>query len=138
MFIENVSYNSIEKGTHRYPDANTMLIQIVDSVLDFPEPKYEFKITRQYKFADVENEEDAKTYGAGISDEQAKSLVEDLKFAKENDLNVIVHCVAGVCRSGAVAEVGVMMGFDDPKQYRAPNLMVERKMLKVLGWTYDD
>jgi hypothetical protein len=52
-------------------------------------------------------------------------------------MNVVVHCVAGVCRSGAVCEVGVMMGFRDTEEFRAPNLMVKHKMMKVLGWTYD-
>ena len=53
-------------------------------------------------------------------------------------MNVIVHCVAGVCRSGAVCEIGVMMGFDDTEVFRSPNLLVKHKMMKVLGWTYDE
>jgi hypothetical protein len=51
---------------------------------------------------------------------------------------VIVHCVAGVCRSGAVCEVGVIMGFDDTEVFRSPNLLVKHKMMKVLGWLYDE
>ena len=53
-------------------------------------------------------------------------------------MNVVVHCVAGVCRSGAVAEVGVMMGFRDAEAFRSPNLLVKHKMMKCLGWTYDE
>ena len=53
-------------------------------------------------------------------------------------MNVVVHCHAGVCRSGAVAEVGVMLGFDDSESFRSPNLLVKHKMMKVLGWTYDE
>ena len=53
-------------------------------------------------------------------------------------MDVIVHCVAGVCRSGAVCEVGVMMGFDDTEDFRSPNLLVKHKMMKILGWTYDE
>ena len=52
-------------------------------------------------------------------------------------MNVVVHCHAGVCRSGAVAEVGVMMGFADCERFRIPNLLVKHKMMRVLGWTYD-
>jgi hypothetical protein len=52
-------------------------------------------------------------------------------------MNVIVHCVAGVCRSGAVCEVGVMLGFDDTEAFRSPNLLVKHRMMKCLGWTYD-
>jgi hypothetical protein len=39
----------------------------------------------------------------------------------------------GVCRSGAVAEVGVMMGFRDVGNWRAPNSMVKRKLMEQLG-----
>jgi hypothetical protein len=52
-------------------------------------------------------------------------------------MNVIVHCVAGVCRSGAVCEVGVMLGFDDTEAFRSPNLLVKHRMMRCLGWTYD-
>jgi hypothetical protein len=52
-------------------------------------------------------------------------------------MDVVVHCVAGVCRSGAVAEVGVMLGFDDTEVFRSPNLLVKHKMMRKLGWTYD-
>jgi hypothetical protein len=53
-------------------------------------------------------------------------------------MNVVVHCFAGICRSGAVAEVGVMMGFDDVGRTRIPNLLVKHRMMRALGWTYDD
>ena len=53
-------------------------------------------------------------------------------------MNVVVHCHAGVCRSGAVCEVGVMMGFDDTEVFRSPNLLVKHLMMKSLGWTYDE
>jgi len=60
-----------------------------------------------------------------------------LQRALDNHMNVIVHCVAGVCRSGAVCEVGVMMGFQDTEAFRSPNLLVKHKMMQALGWTYD-
>jgi hypothetical protein len=31
-----------------------------------------------------------------------------------------------------------MMGFDDCEVFRSPNLMVKHKMMKVLGWIYDE
>jgi predicted protein tyrosine phosphatase len=52
-------------------------------------------------------------------------------------MNVVVHCMAGICRSGAVVEVGVMMGFNDCEKYRQPNLRVKHKLMKQLGWTYN-
>jgi hypothetical protein len=53
-------------------------------------------------------------------------------------MNVIVHCHAGVCRSGAVCEVGVMLGFNDTEVFRSPNLLVKHRMMRKLGWTYDE
>jgi predicted protein tyrosine phosphatase len=52
-------------------------------------------------------------------------------------MDVIVHCFAGICRSGAVCELGVMMGFQDTERFRQPNLLVKNRMMKALGWTYD-
>ena len=73
-----------------------------------------------------------------ITDEQAAELVRLLQHAMEQHMNVVVHCHAGVCRSGAVAEVGVMLGFRDAEAFRSPNLLVKHKMMKCLGWTYDE
>ena len=53
-------------------------------------------------------------------------------------MNVVVHCTAGICRSGAVVEVATMMGFADCDNFRQPNLRVKHKMMKVLGLTYDE
>jgi Mg2+/Co2+ transporter CorB len=31
-----------------------------------------------------------------------------------------------------------MMGFRDTEAFRSPNLLVKHKMMKCLGWTYDE
>ena len=72
------------------------------------------------------------------TDAQAKELVRLLQHALANHMNVVVHCHAGICRSGAVVEVATMMGFTATDRYRQPNLRVKHKMMKVLGWTYDE
>jgi protein tyrosine phosphatase len=136
-WIENVSLGDIPKGRHHNAGENSMLIQIVDPAMEFPTPMHKFKETHQFEFLDLEKDDDAAEE-LKISDIQAAQLVEHLKHALENRMNVVVHCVAGVCRSGAVCEVGVMMGFDDCEVFRSPNLMVKHKMMQVLGWTYDE
>jgi predicted protein tyrosine phosphatase len=136
-WIQNVPLSAIPKGHHFDAGVNSMLIQIVDPDLDFPVPKYEFKEIHQFKFLDLEKD-DAYGEEFKITDAQAKSLVQILQHALDNHMNVIVHCVAGVCRSGAVTEVGIMMGFDDTEVHRSPNLLVKHKMMKCLGWTYDE
>lgn len=137
MYIQNVSLADVTNGTHRGVGDNTMLIQIVDPDMVFPVPKQIFKESHQFKFLDLERDDECIDPTWKISDSQAEQLVGLLQHALENRMDVIVHCVAGVCRSGAICEVGVMMGFDDTGVFRNPNLLVKHKMMKVLGWTYD-
>jgi len=145
-WIQNVSMKDIKTGCHIEAGDNSMLIQIVDPAYEFPTPLKQFKEVHQFEFLDIER--DGKTNdGSGnwidmsefaITEAQAKEIVELLQRALDNRMNVVVHCHAGVCRSGAVAEVGVMMGFDDAEAFRSPNLLVKHLMMKALGWTYDE
>ncbi len=135
-WIQNVALADIPKRHHIEAGENSMLIQIVDPAMEFPVPKHQFKEVHQFEFLDLERD-DAWGEEFKITDEQAQQLVTLLKDALARSMNVVVHCVAGVCRSGAVCEVGVMMGFKDTEAFRSPNLMVKHKMMQVLGWTYD-
>jgi predicted protein tyrosine phosphatase len=135
-WIQNVALADIPKGRHFSAKENSMLIQIVDPVMEFPTPKHQFKEVHQFEFLDLE-EDDPWGEEFKITDEQAAELVGLLQRALDTDIDVVVHCVAGVCRSGAVCEVGVMMGFNDTEAYRSPNLLVKHKMMRKLGWTYN-
>ena len=137
-WIQNIALSDIKKGLHINPGDNAMLIQIVDPPGDFPTPKYNFKEVHQFQFLDVEKDDFVLDEAMRCSQEQANELVRLLQHAKDNRMNVIVHCHAGVCRSGAVCEVGVMLGFDDTEVFRSPNLLVKHQMMKALGWTYDE
>lgn len=135
-WIQNISLDAIKKGYHINVGPNSMLIQIVDPCIEFPTPKYLFKEVRQYEFLDVELANDIG-FEFAITQDQADSLVSDLQYALDNSMDVVVHCHAGICRSGAVTEIGVMMGFQDTKTIRIPNMRVKNFMMKKLGWTYD-
>jgi predicted protein tyrosine phosphatase len=113
-----------------------MLIQIVGPAEPFPVPLYQFREVHQFEFLDLERD-DPGFDEFKITDQQAAALVGLLQRALAQGMDVIVHCVAGVCRSGAVAEVGVIMGFDDAGEFRIPNLLVKHKMMQVLGLTYE-
>lgn len=132
-WIENIALVDIPKGFHHNAGENSMLIQITDHDMAFPVPKHQFKETHQFTFLDVEDEGEF-----AVTDQQAAELVRLLQHAFENRMNVVVHCHAGICRSGAVCEVGVMMGFADCERFRSPNLLVKHKMMRVLGWTYNE
>ena len=131
-FIQNVSRSYIITGHHADAGENSMLIQIVDFFDTFPTPKYKFKEVLQFKFDDVLDGPTACT------DLQAQEIANALQRAKEQHMNVIVHCFAGLCRSGAVAEVGIMLGFNPPDCIRIPNSAVKNKMLKALGMKIDE
>jgi predicted protein tyrosine phosphatase len=133
-WIQNVSFADIQKGWHHDAEDNSMLIQVVDPDMDFPVPKMQFKKIIQVKFLDVENDSHSGlVYRDAIDPAQANILVDALRFALDNHMNVIVHCVAGICRSGAIVEVGVQMGFMDTGVFRLPNVMVKRMMMDLIA-----
>jgi predicted protein tyrosine phosphatase len=112
------------------PGPNAMLIQIMDPAEEFPTPLpiYKFKETHQFEFLDAEDK-DGFPDECKISDEQAQELVRLLEHALEKQMNVVVHCHAGICRSGAVVEVATMMGFTAGERYRQPTLRVKHRMM---------
>lgn len=136
-WIQNIALVDVGRGFHINPGPNAMLIQICDPGTEFPVPKYSFREVHQFNFLDVEEKDEVLDESMRCSQEQANQLVELLEHAMEHRMNVIVHCHAGVCRSGAVCEVGVMMGFRDTETFRSPNLLIKHRMMKALGWTYD-
>ena len=135
-FIENVSKSDVFNGHHFDAGPNSMLIRIQDPATEFGKIKYPFKEVYEFEFLDAEDadgfEDECK-----IQDEQAAEIIRLLQRAQENRMNVVVHCHAGICRSGAVVEVAIMMGFTPSDRFRQPNLRVKHKMMKVLGLTYD-
>jgi predicted protein tyrosine phosphatase len=137
-FIQNCAASDIRNGMwYRDPGANSMLISITDPAGDRPRARHMFKERHDFEFLDIEFNDHVFEEEWRISDAQARELVGLLQHALDTDMNVIVHCTAGVCRSGAVAEVGVMMGFEDTLAYRQPNLLVKHKMMAALGLAYD-
>jgi predicted protein tyrosine phosphatase len=129
MWIQNVSLADIVRGYHYDAGQNSMLIQIVDPDMEFPEPACKFAETHQFKFLDIEEQD----HPSAITDHQARQIAQLLQQAVDKRMNVVVHCVAGICRSGAVCDVGVILGLQDTEGYRNPNLLVKHKLLRALG-----
>jgi len=136
-WIQNISLKDIKQGFHYDAGINSMLIQIVDPGVEFPTPKYQFRETHQFCFLDIEVNDYSISEEWRCSQTQADELVRLLQHALDNSMNVVVHCHAGVCRSGAVCEVGVVMGFQDTDAFRSPNLLVKHQMLTSLGLHYN-
>ena len=135
-WIENASKDAVKNGHHFDAGPNSMLIRIQDPATEFGKVAYNFKETYEFEFLDVEDK-DGFPEECKISDEQAAEIVRLLQRALDNHMNVVVHCHAGLCRSGAVTEVATMMGFTATEKLRIPNMRVKHKMMKALGLTYD-
>lgn len=134
MFIENISMDHCRTGYHYDAGVNSMLIQIVDPGHEFPTPFYHFKEVHQFEFLDIDDgDPDWETLEEfAITEDQAKKIYSLLKHAYRNRMNVIVHCHAGLCRSGAVAEIGIVLGFQDTETIRIPNIRVKQLLLEQL------
>lgn len=132
MWIANYSLDDIRKGNHIIPNNDTILIQICDPKTSFPKPIFNFVKIYQFRFFDT-NEE---CHIQSIQDSDAIEIANALNYAFENKLNVIVHCHAGICRSGAVVEAGTLLGFSVPHgiNKRIPNSLVFNKVRKELGF----
>jgi protein-tyrosine phosphatase len=131
-FIENISRDAVSKGFHYDAGQNAYLIQIVDNDCEFPTPLYSFKDTLQLKFLDVEDHRDINPGFTACTADDAQKILEVLLKAKAENANVIVHCHAGVCRSGAVSQFAIdYLGFQDTESYRIPNLLVKQQLTQA-------
>lgn len=141
-WIQNISKKNIINGTHLDPGSDSVLIQIADPPGDFPNPKFKFKEIYQFDFLDIEEEpsdsfldkelfEEMKMFA--INDQQAEHIAKILKNSLAKQQNIIVHCHAGICRSGAVVDAALKLGFNDTNTFRNPNFLVRNKILQYLN-----
>lgn len=132
LFIENVSKSDIINGWHMDPAfSRTVLIQIADCNDEFATPKYkdDFLAIYRFKFDDTEDIFDMNSITTG----QSIAIASILRDCLANGVNIIVHCFAGICRSGAVVEVAELIGFNKCEKARIPNTLVKRKIMDQLG-----
>lgn len=132
MWIANYSLDDIRKGRHIVPNNDTILIQICDPKTNFPKSPYKFEKIYQFRFLDTSEECQINS----IQDVDVVEIANALNYALTNKLNVLVHCHAGICRSGAVVEAGTLMGFKVPHgiNNRIPNTLVFNKLRQQLGF----
>lgn len=135
-WIENVAAADIPQARHHDAGPNSMLIQIADPAGWFPTARFQFAETHRIEFLDADWG-DGFPEEAKIQQHQARELVDLLRHALDHHMNVVVHCTAGICRSGAVVEVGTIMGFRDVGNMRIPNIRVKKMMLQELGLIED-
>lgn len=129
--IENCSWEDFLRGNHRLSPIGTVAIQITDPGDTPPEPpEATFDARHSFQFFDGEEPTQFFPEEKLISDAQAEEIASILVDALKNNQDVLVHCVVGVCRSGAVVEVAEMIGFDECFRYRLPNARVKSKLME--------
>lgn len=136
VWTKHISLHDAVIGNHPIGE-NTILIQIVNRGDSFPKPLHHKDFKEIYKF----DFNDISTIGAGeITNTQAKDIAIILKNSLEAGYNIVVHCHAGICRSGAVAEVAEILGYNvlNHVTARIPNVLVKYKLMKELGYSYED
>ena len=132
--IENCSWEDFQKGNHRLSPLGAVAIQITDPGDTPPEPAENVFVSRHpFQFLDAETPTRFFPEEKLISDAQAQEIADILKTALAKDNDVLVHCVVGACRSGAVVEVAEMLGFDECFRYRLPNIRVKQKLMQACG-----
>lgn len=132
--IENVAWSDVVKGNYKNNPDQSVLIQIVDpDVEEPPVPNRSFHMTKVFRFYDLDTPSPSNEQNM-ISSSQAASIAQILQHCYSRCLNITVHCHAGLCRSGAVAEVGEIMGFKYVGNVKRPNIYVKKLLMKALGW----
>ena len=127
-WIQHYSRSDVKEGLHFYDD-RTALIQIKDIIQEHVKPALSFVKTLQLEFEDIEEDPDE----VGCRPEHAEAIVKFLRECLDRNLNVVVHCHAGICRSSAVAIVAQRMGFDLDDKVRLPNKLVMHQMFIAAG-----
>lgn len=142
--IYNLSKAEVEKVSYstRKPYQGYAIMRILDPAMYFKSvSSCGFVDEVQYEFLDATPEECVMYRWPEeflITDAQAEQIAAKLLEWESKGLNIIVHCHAGLCRSGAVTLVMVERGYDDPilenpeKYERIPNIYVFDKIVSAM------
>lgn len=121
-----MSLAQIKNGAHKNNPENSYLIQIVDVGMEHPEIKG-FRQCFKFNIED-NNQPDC------ITEEDARLIDSILRSALSLGFDITVHCVAGLSRSGAVAEYGEILGFKYIGNTKIPNVIIKTKLLNLGGF----
>ena len=130
--IENVPMFAVELGSHRINAKNAYLISITDPKDKKPEIAGKFAEVHYFKFHDLEKIPEDMPDAILMNDADATKIISILNKALAKNYDVVVHCGAGICRSGAVVEAATALGFVPVHNNRIPNLHVKRKLFEKI------
>lgn len=149
LFCHNVDFVDFKhRRFSRFEPARTCLIRIGDPGFEFSLPNkvpifpsiqqtpLRFDPTTEnywgsvhtFEFLDLEEE-----HPQSITLEQAQALYNAIKQARDSKCHIVVHCFAGVCRSGAVVNFATKhMGYlEVDGVHRSTNSRVERLLEQI-------
>lgn len=131
--IYNSDLADVNNGKCKLYGDNCILISINDPCCE-AKPKQDFKAIYHFEFLDIEDSE----HDFAIMVKQAREIAIILQHCYERNIDVVVHCMAGVSRSRAVAEVGEMIGFDYVGSYREPNVLVKTLLMDQFIFNHEE
>lgn len=132
-YIQNYSLADAISGNHFPVDNGAVLIRISDPGVSLRECKHQASFSSVYTFGFFDHD---KAQG-GITQAQGNAIAAILTDCLTQNKNVVVHCTAGICRSGAVVECAKMIGFKVIKDTRIPNVRVKKAIMYALGLGYE-
>ncbi len=135
-WIQNISLSNAIKGIHYFVPYKNVLIRIQDfGQTNFSPVAYDDRFVEVHKFCFNDNDDPNDT--SNITVDQAKQIANILRNCKDKGYNIVVHCIAGLCRSGAIADVAITFGFEDTETKKIPNMLVKNRIKEQLGMTVD-
>jgi protein tyrosine phosphatase len=130
-WIQNISLSNAINGIHYFVPHKTVLIRIQD----FGNTVFQPVLFEVHKFCFNDNDDPNDT--SNITIEQANQIANILKNCKDKGYNIVVHCIAGLCRSGAIADVGILYGFEDTETKKIPNMLVKNRLKECFNMKVD-
>lgn len=116
------------------PPPNSSLISILNPNGFIPKYPSEYAGILAVCFHDINEPQEGFTE---ISDADAETIARFINIVKKSNNNLYVHCSAGICRSGAIVEVLLKLGWEIdkncPSNERRPNMLVYNKVRKACG-----
>lgn len=132
--ILNVPKGLISIG--RFPDFENYILISIDEQFKFPvipKDKIQPISYQRFTFGDLEESSDSDDCSCLLFDlEDRDRILEIYRNCLENNIDLLVHCTAGISRSGAIIEVGLLLGFElEHPTHRIPNAYIKSSLLKA-------
>lgn len=129
-WIANIGHAAAEQWE---PDGNTVCISITEPGIKARLPKFVDMIREN--FQDYDSAKAHPENAVLFSGTQAARIARFARKHRENNRNILVHCAAGISRSGAVADalLQAFPEYEDKGWPRHPNGHVKSLMKRALG-----